>query len=398
MAVPSVGELEAFVAGASGLWEALGLAAPPAAFTLEPLARGEYHLNYLLGVGEASASSRPGAPSRDDAQTRPGAPAPPAPRPAGPWVLRVNLGSQMGLENQIGYEMEALELLAPSGRTPKAYWWDGSRAVVPWGVGVEEYLPGRPLDYDRDLDEAAAILADVHAVPLEGCPTLIAPADGCVVEAPGRGTADASGAHRPSHCPLIAPADPLGAMVDECQAMAAVYRAWDGADPSVLAALGTMERRSRELVDGGVALLAEKDRHPVNTELNSGNFLMVEEGRSHLVDWEKPLAADVAQDLAHFLVPTTTFWKTDVILDPGQWRGFLDSYRRAVAGRFDLAGLEERLGAYATVTCFRGVSWCAMAQAQDAQGIRSVADDATRAKVAVYLEDPFLSMVLERWY
>ena len=53
----------------------------------------------------------------------------------------------------------------------------------------------------------------------------------------------------------------------------------------------------------------------VNTELNSGNFLINEGARSYLVDWEKPLLSEAAQDLAHFLAPTTTFWKTDTILD-----------------------------------------------------------------------------------
>ena len=49
----------------------------------------------------------------------------------------------------------------------------------------------------------------------------------------------------------------------------------------------------------------------VNTELNSGNFLIDPQGVSSLVDWEKPLVSEPGQDLGHFLAPTTTFWKTD---------------------------------------------------------------------------------------
>ena len=53
----------------------------------------------------------------------------------------------------------------------------------------------------------------------------------------------------------------------------------------------------------------------INTELNSGNFLMNGAGKdNYLVDWEKPLYGDPVQDLGHFLAPTTTFWKTDLIL------------------------------------------------------------------------------------
>ena len=42
-------------------------------------------------------------------------------------LLRVNCGSQMHLENQIGYECHALQLLEASGRTPKVLYVDGSR-------------------------------------------------------------------------------------------------------------------------------------------------------------------------------------------------------------------------------------------------------------------------------
>ena len=32
---------------------------------------------------------------------------------------------------------------------------------------------------------------------------------------------------------------------------------------------------------------------------------------SYIIDWEKALIGECEQDLAHFLAPTTTFWKTD---------------------------------------------------------------------------------------
>ena len=41
-------------------------------------------------------------------------------------LLRVNTGSQMHLEDQIGYEYHALRLLESSGRTPRAIYVDGS--------------------------------------------------------------------------------------------------------------------------------------------------------------------------------------------------------------------------------------------------------------------------------
>ena len=67
------------------------------------------------------------------------------------------------------------------------------------------------------------------------------------------------------------------------------------------------------------------------------------------------------QYLSHFLVPTTTNWKTSTILNRAQREAFLDEYEQAVAGRFPTQGLHERLDAYLTVTCLRGITWCAMA-------------------------------------
>lgn len=46
------------------------------------------------------------------------------------------------------------------------------------------------------------------------------------------------------------------------------------------------------------------------------------------------------QDLGHFLAPTTTFWKTDVILDQDRIDAFLDTYIEKVNGRFDTTGLK----------------------------------------------------------
>ena len=55
-------------------------------------------------------------------------------------LLRVNCGSQMHLEHQIEYESHALELLAPSGRTPQVLYTDGSKRYTDHGVSVMEYL------------------------------------------------------------------------------------------------------------------------------------------------------------------------------------------------------------------------------------------------------------------
>ena len=274
-------------------------------------------------------------------------------------VLRLNRGSQMHLEDQIGYEFSALKALAPSGRTPKPLFCDRERNLL-----VMEWLPGRALDYRRDMKTAAAILADIHCTPV------------------------------PENCHLIRPVAPAQAIYEECLEMVRHYLDWEEADPVVTELLKT-------LVDEiGKLPLTEPSDAPVcmvNTELNSGNFLIDPNGVSHLVDWEKPLLSEPAQDLGHFLAPTTTFWKTDVILTPEEVRGFAADYAAAVGGRMDCSALASRLPLFFTVTCLRGVTWCAMAYREYCRPDRALRNEDTFRKLQDYLNPDFLKNILENY-
>lgn len=328
--------LQAYVDGSPRLREAVG-AEKGEHLVLRPFAQGEYNVNFAF-----EAAGRP-------------------------LLLRVNTGSQLDLADQIDYEMGALELLVPSGRTPRPYFVDGSRSRVPWGVGVEELLPGGPLDYGRDLETAAAVLADIHGVPVA------------------------------EDTPLVRPEHPLADIVAECGRMISVYEAWGRADPAVLSRVRTMARVADRLADDDLARPAPKHRSIVNTEVNSGNFL-VGEGFAYLVDWEKPVAGEPAQDLAHFLAPTTTFWKTDVVLTPADRDRFVVAYLERSRGRVAAGDLDGRLGDYLTVTCLRGVTWCAMAKVSYASGTRAVVNADTAAKIDDYLAPAFLDALIEDWY
>ena len=70
-------------------------------------------------------------------------------------VLRINRGSQMHLDDQIGYEFSALEALVPSGRTPEPL-----LCCRELGLLVMQWLPGRALDYRQDMPVAAAPVCD----------------------------------------------------------------------------------------------------------------------------------------------------------------------------------------------------------------------------------------------
>ena len=274
-------------------------------------------------------------------------------------VLRINRGSQMHLKDQIGYEFSALQNLIPSGRTPKPLLCSPEHALL-----VMQWLPGSALDYRRDMKTAARILADIHSVPV------------------------------PENCHLIRPQAPARAIYDECLAMVQHYFDWEEADPQVVGLLQDL------ICEIGTLPLEEPSDAPVcmvNTELNSGNFLICEDGAGYLVDWEKPLLSEPAQDLGHFLAPTTTFWKTDVILTPEEVRQFATDYTAAVGGRMDCASLAERLPLYFTVTCLRGVTWCAMAYREYCQPGRELRNEDTFRKLKAYLHPAFLQNLLDNY-
>lgn len=283
------------------------------------------------------------------------------------FLLRVNCGSQMHLKNQIEYEYHALELLKDSGRTPQVFYVDGSCRELEHGVLVMEYLPGVSLDYRKDMELAAQCLADIHSVPVRL-------ADG-----------------------LLCPENPLRAILEECEEMVRVYMDSPLGD-------GETKKTVRNLLDRGWEKFRQEENQKgyrccINTELNSTNFLINGEGkRNYLIDWEKPLYGDPAQDLGHFLAPTTTFWKTDVILTPQETEDFLDEYIRAVDSRFPAEGLKERVCTFIPVTCLRGVTWCAMAWVQYQQPDKLIFNESTYKKLEAYLSHDFLEMLSRDYF
>lgn len=290
-------------------------------------------------------------------------------------VLRVNCGSQMHLTHQIEYEAHALKLLEASGRTPKMLYVDGSDVTPGNGILVEEFLEGSSLDYTdrKHMCGAAECLADIHSVLIED--------NEPVTGMPG---------HIDVYPPrLIAPERSLAAILDECEMMVKTYMESD------FGCAGT-KARLRTLLDNAWILAKRYDnksayRCCINTELNSTNFLVGDTVR--LVDWEKPLYGDPAQDIGHFLAPTTTFWKTDVILDGSEVETFIENYISAVNGRFDTTGLKERTLAFIPVTCLRGMAWCAMAWVEYQQDEKQLINESTWNKLEQYLSDPFISAI-----
>ena len=278
-------------------------------------------------------------------------------------MARLVTGSQMGLplEEQAPYEHHALRLLAPSGVTPRPLHHDPSPEGLPYPLILEEYLPGRPLDYATDLAAAARCLAAVHALGV--------PED-----------------HR-----LQVHPDPAPAILEESRTLAEPYLSWDGAPEGSKDALRHGFGRIEGFLEGR-GLIEGDDLAVVNYELNTRNFVVGEAcGSARLLDWEKARRAPRTQDLAHFLLPTTTLWRDDTatLLSEAQEAEFVGAYleRHPVESE---ARFHHQLEAMKTIVSLRAVSWCAWAVQETARAGRPIANEETLNKSRRYLEPDFL--------
>lgn len=282
-------------------------------------------------------------------------------------ILRVNTASQMDLENQIEYEYNALIQLKDSKRTPVPIYVDGSKKYLNYGVLVMNFLEGVYLDYEKDLNIAASCLADIHSIKIK------------------------------ENTHLLCPKNPLQAIIDECKAMVQTYYDSSIADEN-------KKEKIRGMISIGEEMLRSTGEYKgrrciINTELNSTNFLINGENKNnYIIDWEKPILGEPAQDLGHFLAPTTTFWKTDIILSEKEINKFTKEYIKVVGNRFDTKDIEERLKLYLPITCLRGITWCAMAWVQYKDPNKLIRNESTEKKLEAYLSNEFLYMIENRYF
>ena len=235
---------------------------------------------------------------------------------------------------------------------------------MPYPLILEEYLPGRPLDYATDLTAAARCVAGIHAL---GVP---------------------EGHHLQVH------PDPAPAILEESRGLATPYLQWEDTSGESKAAL----RRGFEKIEGFLGkddLFTGDDLAIVNYDLNTHNFV-VEDGAAKLLDWEKARIAPRTQDLAHFLLPTTTLWRDDTatLLSEEQEQAFVDEYLE-YAPAPDTQRFHAQLEAMRTIVSLRAVSWCAWALQETARRPRPIANEETLDKSRRYLEPEFLERLFE---
>ncbi len=298
-----------------------GWVSPP--FSVSFLAAGEYNANYLVASNEGQS------------------------------VLRINHDSQLGLgDDQIAYEFKVLTALADSGVTPKPLACHPRPDPLGGGALLMEFIPGRPLDYRKDLEKAARIFARVHTVPVPGG--------------------------------LIVQADPVTAIADESFGL--LHRFGDHPLKKEQEQILSYHDTVQDLAAETLPLFEVEPLCLVNTEVNSGNFL-ISPDRACLVDWEKAVVSCRYQDLGHFMVPTTTLWKTDILLTPADKKTFLQTYHRHACPDIPFTDLMEKSRVMEQTILLRALSWCFMAWYEYKQTDRPLQNPDTFAKIKQYLAD-----------
>ena len=306
-------------------------------FTVAPLAQGEYNLNYLLQSPETTL------------------------------VFRVNIGTQIGRDDQIVYEYKTLQLLQDSGVTPKPCFVDDSRRLIDRGISIMEYLPGRPLDYRVDLAGAAKTLAIIHQV-----------------EVP------ASENH------LLVEHRPLSLIFDECAGLLDIYFDSDLADPDIRSFLSEVKGWAETAKSKEHYFLDDPWLCIVNTEVNSANFIVNRAGQTtHLIDWEMGRWGDPSSDLGHFCSPLTTLWKTSYRFSPEDKTDFIREYKQNIVSAHLRDTLEERMRLKFPFVLLRGISWSAMAWVAYQTEYEGILNEDTRQKLQQYLNLAFIRSLFE---
>ena len=306
-------------------------------FAVTPLAQGEYNLNYLISSDTLNL------------------------------VFRVNIGTQINREDQIVYEFKALNLLKKSGVTPLPHFADDTRDFFDRGILVMEYLPGVPLDYNRDLTAAARLFAKTHQIPVP---------------------------EEKNH--LIREDAPLSLIYEECAGLLQTYLNSELADPAIRDYLRELIHWADENRTSEVYYQADPWPCIVNTEVNSGNFIANrKKGTLHLVDWEMPRWGDPSQDLAHFCSPLTTLWKTTWRMTDENKHDFMEAYSRQICDPHLRDTLAERVRLRDPFVYMRGISWSAMGWVAYQTRFEGMQNPDTWTKLQQYMNLEFIRSLFD---
>ena len=271
---------------------------------------------------------------------------------SGQYVFRINHGSQLGLDNQIEYEFKVLKAVEPSGVTPRGLFVDSAAEKFGNGVLLMEYLPGRALRYATDVEAAAEVFSRIHGVPaVEG---------------------------------LIVQSNPVEAIAEESHGL--IHRFPDHPLIGEKVHLLRYHEKILALSENTRDYFSNEELCIVNTEVNSKNFIVQPE-KTYLVDWEKAVVSYRYQDLGHFVVPTTTLWKSNYLYSEEEKLRFAQHYIQKLRLDLDIKEVFEKTKILERTILLRAISWCFMAYYEYTREDRILRNEDTFAKIRDYLNN-----------
>ncbi len=270
----------------------------------------------------------------------------------GRYVFRINHGSQLDLDNQIEYEFQVLQAVEPSGVTPKVFFVDPDAEGFDDGVLLMQYLEGRALNYPLDIGRAARVFSRIHALPVQ------------------KG--------------LIEQLNPVRDIAEESCRL--INRYPDHPLISEKVQLLRYHEKILSLAENTEPLFSNEPLCIVNTEVNSENFV-VQDDAAFLLDWEKAVVSVRYQDLGHFVVPTTTLWKSNYVYSEDEKFEFLKTYKQESALDLNIKDLFEKTKILERTILLRALSWCFMAYFEYTSTKRELRNEQTFEKMRGYLND-----------
>nr|WP_245784171.1 aminoglycoside phosphotransferase family protein [Halomonas korlensis] len=243
------------------------------------------------------------------------------------WVARLPKQSQMRLDPaaNLDYQAACFVRASQGGHAPALHGILPPGPELPRGGLLVSAIRGRQARLPEDLPAIAEALASFH-----------------VLDVP-----DAEA--RP---PLLSPADPWAAMLDEVRDQASFL---DQAE---------LDADARQLIETELIALPERlppgpDAAPrlISFDAHPGNFLITESGRAVLVDLEKCRYGLPGFDLAHASLYTSTTWDlhSSAVLTPAEVAGF---YRHWIAAS-GFEGDAAMLLACRRAMWLWSLTWCA---------------------------------------
>lgn len=302
-------------------------------YKIDFLQQGEYNINYLITTKDKK------------------------------FVLRLNSKSQMSLPNQIRYEYDTLKFLEKSGVTPKVYYVDDSDSKLLNGVILMEYLDGRSLIYEEDREKAAYIFSKIHSIDASK-------ANNFIVE-------------KNLFQDRISEANFWLKEVFESKKVNKEHKEFF---EKFLNYLENNKYKEKYFEENRILCLN-------NTEVNSGNFIIGE--KPYLIDWEKAVISDPCQDITHFLVITTTKWKTDFIASKDYEDKFFEDYEKFLNKKINI---KERVHLYKPYMYSRALSWCMNAYLEYLKEDKLIKNEDTFRKIKEFTDLDFMKNLIRDYF